>query len=403
MQIKNLKKILITMENFEYGGTMTQLISLINNSQFKDSFFYIITNKENKATKQFFYTCKNRNVKIIYFNSLNAIFINNYILKYLYLLLRPFFFFISILQMIKIIKEIEFDLIIADCGGFGNFRSEIASLIAAKLLGKKNLFLIIHHCYTKPIFWKILIESINLILGTFLSGIIFVSKATMNSIEKNSNLLFFSGKKTKVIHNGIDIKPFNKKRLKAFSKFKNIYSLGMLARIEDYKGQIDLLRGFNNLSEKEKNSFHIFFIGNGSKKEIRKLNEFIKNYKLKKFITRFKYINEDSFKIVSNFDIFFSLTKDFEGFGYSIAEALYCSVPVFSTKVGGVVEYLNHNNSTLINPGDINSITLYLKHFLINRKDVEKKIFAGKQTIIKKFNSDIMAKNYKNYFYKQSV
>ena len=59
-------------------------------------------------------------------------------------------------------------------------------------------------------------------------------------------------------------------------------------------------------------------------------------------------MNKDSRKIISNYDLLLSPTRDFEGFGLSIAESLSVGVPVISTKVGGVLDYLNNKNSILV-------------------------------------------------------
>ena len=81
--------------------------------------------------------------------------------------------------MIKIIKEIKFDILLANFGGYGDFRSEISGIIAAKILKNKNLFLLIHHCYTKPLLWNNLINKfLTSLIGSFVKGIIFVSDAT---------------------------------------------------------------------------------------------------------------------------------------------------------------------------------------------------------------------------------
>ena len=45
--------------------------------------------------------------------------------------------------------------------------------------------------------------------------------------------------------------------------------------------------------------------------------------------------------ILKKIDLLISLTKDFEGFGLSLAEALSVKTPVLSTRVGGVTEFLN--------------------------------------------------------------
>ena len=46
------------------------------------------------------------------------------------------------------------------------------------------------------------------------------------------------------------------------------------------------------------------------------------------------FINKDSREIISNYDLLISPTREFEGFGLSIAESLFVQVPVISTKVG---------------------------------------------------------------------
>ena len=83
---------------------------------------------------------------------------NNFILRHIYQKiifhsLRPILFVISIFQMIKIFKKNKFDIILANCGGFGDFRSEISGVFAAKFLKNENINLLIHHNYTKPKYW----------------------------------------------------------------------------------------------------------------------------------------------------------------------------------------------------------------------------------------------------------
>ena len=51
------ENITIVMENLEYGGATTHLISLINNKRFKKNKFTIITNKNNFATKNILNSC----------------------------------------------------------------------------------------------------------------------------------------------------------------------------------------------------------------------------------------------------------------------------------------------------------------------------------------------------------
>ena len=73
-----------------------------------------------------------------------------------------------------------------------------------------------------------------------------------------------------VIH--VLLKKKLEKKIHFFKNKQKKINVGMLSRIEEYKGQIDLFEGFSRLSEKNKSRFKVFLIGDGSEKELLKLN-----------------------------------------------------------------------------------------------------------------------------------
>ena len=389
------------MENFDYGGATTHLINLINSKKFKNTKFLIVTNKGNRAVKNILSSCKKKQIRIIYYSSLFFPIFNNKLFKLLHILIKPFLFIISIMQMNKIIKKIEFDILLANFGGYGDFRSEISGLIAAKIQKRKNLFLLVHHSYTKPLFWNNFINKfLSSILGTLVKGIVFVSNATKKNIIQKTYLVKFSKSKIKIIHNGVDIKIKSKKSISLFNEKKSIIKILMLSRIERYKGHEDLVEGFSKLPKEIQNKYKIFFVGSGKPKFIKELKNKISYLKVNKNINFLNYLNFDSIRILKSVDIFFSLTRDFEGFGYSIAESLLAETPVVSTKVGGVIEFLNKNNSELIDPKSPRKISQILIRFIKSRKHYKRKAINGKLLIKKKFNSDLMGEKFFNFFEK---
>ena len=104
------------------------------------------------------------------------------------------------------------------------------------------------------------------------------------------------------------------------------------------------------LADKKNNfqRFKFFIIGTGEKKYINQLKSFCKNKNIDnvKFLG---FIDISSQKILSSFDLFLSLTTDYEGFGLSIAESMSVKTPVVVTRVGAVNEVVNkkirHANS----------------------------------------------------------
>ena len=128
------------------------------------------------------------------------------------------------------------------------------------------------------------------------------------------------------------------------------------------------------------------------------LKKKIKLINFQKKIKILNYLNEDSYKIINNFDLLVSLTRDFEAFGYSIAEALFVKTPVICTNVGGIKEFVNKKNAIILPPNNIYLIKRSLIDFLTKKKLFNNKQKNGYKLIKDKFNSDIMSKKFIEYF-----
>ena len=387
------KTIDIVIENFLYGGTTTHLLNFINSKTCKNYKFRIITNKNNVAIQSIKKTCDMERVKIVQYQSFNYFQLQSYSLKIIFFIFKPILFLISIIQMFILLKNAKTNIILLSCGGYGDFRSEMAAAISTLFLPKKKVFLLIHHCYLKPKLWNFLINLVNRLISKLVVTIIFVSNSTRRSIQNNTNLVN-KNTRYKIIYNGVNVKRIKTKNLKQFKTKKGIIKIGILSRIEEYKGHLDLIYAFSDLTKKEKEKFKVFLIGNGSDKFVNRLKNLIFDKELNKYFKIINFINEESFTIFRNLDLTLSLTKDFEGFGYSIAESLYAETPVISTDVGGVSEYLNNEVANVIKSEEKGKITMLLRDFLINKKAWKKKAKLGKKLIINHFNSEKMSKEF---------
>ena len=392
-------KIGILWENFEFGGVTSHLENLLNNKAFKNYEFTIFTNKTNKAVQILRKRLNNSKIKFEYFNSLNVIFFNNLIFKTLFFLLRPLLFIFSIFQFYFMLKKFKFDILLSECGGYGDFRSEISGILASRFLNFPVKILLIHHSYTKPFLWNFLLRIIDVFVKKSIDGLIFVSKATKNNIYQNT-FLSSSNIKGKVIYNGVKIskkKKFDKKLDKLIISDGKL-KLGMLSRIEPNKGQEILIDIFSELPKEKKKKVKIYFIGNGSKKYIEKLKIKLKNFKIHNKFEFTGYVNIESSIILKKLDLLVSLTKDFEGFGLSLAESLSVNTPVLATKVGAVKEFLNNKNSILIEPNNKKQLKSAILKFVKNPKKYKHQGILGGKLIKRSFNSEKMAQNYKIFF-----
>ena len=402
---KEINNIGIFWEGEQWGGTDTLLSNLINTEAFNEINVVIFTNKKNLGAKRLLKNLTNKKVDFVYFNSLITLASNNIILKILLNLLKPIFFLISIFQFYFILRNYKFQVFIGMCGGYGNFRSEMASIFIAKFLGFPVRSLVVCHACTKPIFWNTTLNLINNLLSKFLTSVISISRATRDTLFNKSNLLdrsLYSNLKNSVIYCGV---PINQKINVTrnidsiiYKNSKDIFLLGMLSRIESYKGQEDLIKSFGKLPKNIQNKLKIYFIGDGNKEEVEKLKKLISLKNLENYFIFTGYIDCESTLIVSKLDLLVSLTRTFEGFGLSIVEAMSAGTPVLATKVGAITEYLNQDNSKLIDANNIEQITNALNDFVTNKTTWDKKTEIAKNVVMKNFTSEIMAKNYLNHF-----
>lgn len=389
----------ILWENFEYGGVTTHLENLLNDKIFCKTEFVIFTNKTNKARFILKKKIKSKNCKFYYYNSLNVIYFNNNFMKLLYFSIRPLLFIISIFQFYNILKKFKFDILLAECGGYGDFRSELSGLLASNFLKFPVRILLIHHSFTKPLFWNLFLRAIDNLVKKSIDSLIFVSNATKRNIIERTNL---SNKKIKekIIYNGVDINYShnNKKLLNKIFKHKKVLKIGMLSRIEQNKGQELLIDAIAELPNRIRNRMIIYFMGFSKKKYLLELKRKVKGLRLEKYFIFTGYINAKSRTILKKINLLISLTKDFEGFGLSLAEALSVKTPVLSTKVGGVTEFLNKKNSKLIKPNNKKELKDALYDFANNTQKWKKRAINGNKQIKKNFSSKIMATKYKNFF-----
>ncbi len=383
-------------ENYEFGGTTTNLASLINSKKFRKKKIIIFTNSTNQALKKFRKLIKNSRVRIITFDNYLDLKFKKTINKIFLLLFRPFVFFFTLIKLFKLLKKFEIDIFVSQCGGYGDFRSDLGSILIAKILNFRLKVIVFHHSYSKPRLWSFSSNLINSIFLNFSDKFIFVSKATYRNLSTKT-FFNFKNKDFKILSNGIEIDKINiNAKIKKLINKKFINGI-VLARISEDKGHEDLIKACSLLPSKLKKKIRIYFVGEGNKKYVSYLKSIIKKNDTNEIFYFSGYVKGSSREIINHFDFLVSPSRYFEGFGLSIAEALSVGTPVISTKVGGVTDYLNKKNSILVKPFDIKKICDALIIVCQNRKDLLKKKSNGIRLIKNKFTNDVMGEKYLNY------
>ena len=310
------------------------------------------------------------------------------IIKYFFF---PFFYFKyyhETYNELKLTKN-NFDVLLVNNGGYpGSWKSMIA-LKSAKDLGIEKRYLLIHHGAVHD---KFLLRTgekyLDKKVQEWSTKIFAISKATRDSLIKTRN---FMSKNFTIIHNGIIL--INKKK-KLHTIKKTIY-LGILGRIEKYKGHDNILKALSFLKKDEKFKIKLLIAGKFiSDQEKTRIRNLIKAYDIKNNVKFLGYVSKKRLDyFYYNLDLFFSLTKDFEGFGLTILEAMNRGIPVICTNVGGVREFANNNSVTFVKPDDYMALLNVIKKYLRNANFFKKKINHAIR-VSEKFSSNKMAKNY---------
>ncbi|MCU4166014.1 glycosyltransferase [Carboxylicivirga caseinilyticus] len=194
------------------------------------------------------------------------------------------------------------------------------------------------------------------LLENIVTNIIANSEATRLSLLKSGIRI---EDKIQVINNGI-IPPKNK-----YPENKNNPTvIGALGRLEPQKG-FDLLIQSASVLKNMAVDFKLIIGGSGSKEtELRALvteNNLEENIEFAGFI-------EDSYGFLSKCDVF-ALSSRYEGFGYVMVEAMFCSLPVVAYNTSSAKEIVIHNETgLLIENYNINEFANALAQLIKNKE-----------------------------------
>ena len=403
-------KILIFWEQDYYGGVDTHIYELLRTWPNKKDEITILTNLENKGIKKF-YTTKHlfKNVKIEKFNSfshniLNYKYRNFKFLQYLLYLLVPLLFYLNLKILYKkILKFKKYDVILCNNGGYPASWGCICSLIVSKAIGIKKRYLLVHHEASNFFpFMRWFHKKIDKLVSQSATKIICISKATKESLKKN-RFLNLKNKNYKIIHNSLEIKNIKKKPIFNLRKFYNINNskilMGIVSRVEPYKGHADFLIALSKINKSELNKLYVLIIGKGNPKYLKYLKNLNDNLKLNRNVFFTGYLNASSEEIISQLDLLINPTQTFEGYGLSILEAINVRTPVIATDVGAIREVFGSNNIMLARKRDINSLKKKILIFIKNKKFYKNKASLVFKKFKKKYHP--MSKNYYYLFKKE--
>jgi len=196
--------------------------------------------------------------------------------------------------------------------------------------------------------------------------------------------------KVNLIYNGIDLELYIPKK----HQNKKQFIVGTVGRMAAVKDQLTLIKAIEVLITEYpelKNIIRLDVVGDGEL--YSSLQSYIEEYSLTANIKLLGTRN-DVANILQSFDIFV-LPSLAEGIPLTILEAMATSLPVISTRVGGVPELIENDiNGYLISPQDVNSLAIKIRHYIDRPELIKKHGNNGRLKVVGSFSLQAMTDQY---------
>ena len=226
--------------------------------------------------------------------------------------------------------------------------------------------------------------------STKLSQLISEAKET---ILKNTKFSFEKNELT-VIENGVP--KVDKKKF--FPSNQKTFKIGIIGRLDLHKGHDDFLRALSLLSSKHLRSISVEFIGGYKDEDYKRIVSYLDLFGLKDVVEIRGYVDLPISEIIFNLDLVAMVTKDFEGFGLTIVEALNLGVPVLATRVGIVPDLFSNESVMTIEPNDYQAMSKAIIKF-IETKDKSTFITKEVRSQLKKYDAKYASRRYREHLF----
>jgi len=397
-------KIAIWWEQVLWGGVDTHLLTLLRNWPSKTDSFYIFYNPSNQGMSRISREIISMD-RVICVELKNDPYgsmkwVSDELLRVVRFFTLPLRFYLMKNRYTALLKSYgRFDVLLADNGGYPGAWGALASILSGRSAGIGVRILLIHHgaAFRRP-FRQTLENLIDHFIQSWVTDLVTVSYATRDTLI-NRRGFDIERRPIRVIYNGVDVDSSDSDA-KANFNIRDYYDIssdefivGMLGRLERHKGQEDLILALEKIGKITQKKIVLVFVGGGSSDEKHRLERLTRATSVEDNVKFSGYIPDTSSSIIKQFDILAMLTKDFEGFGLTIAESMIVETPVIATNVGAVSEFVDQKICHIIRPESPEDIAESVMDILNNKDKTHKMTILAKNSI-KKFNGESMSRNF---------
>jgi glycosyltransferase involved in cell wall biosynthesis len=233
-------------------------------------------------------------------------------------------------------------------------------------------------------------------------ALIAVSKYTVDEL---TGLYGIAEEKIHVIYNGVDVNKFKPRPNKAelrreFGLDEKKQTVLFVGRLYHRKG-LEVLLHSVALVLKEFREVQFAISGTGFKAKEESLRNLAHELDIEDDVKFLGYVPDDKLADVYSASDVFVLPAIYENFPFAILEAQATGLPVVSTKVGGIPEFLvDGENGFLIDPGDVDQLTQRLLDLLKNPEHAKAMGKHGRELIHERLSWDIITQQVIDLYHK---
>ena len=346
-------RIALWLEQTESGGVDTHLGTLLRNWPEVADQIYIFTNSDNPSIRSYESFDVPSTTEII---SMNRRLAFQKTRMFAETLLLPLYLLWTSYQARMNLKNVgTFDVFIADQGGYPGSWSTLGALRAAKKLRIKKRILLVHHqASPRRPFLTTMEAIVDRKVAAWSTLLISVSNATRSTLINRRDFDLMR-RPIRVIYNGLDERVNHPRG--SFRSFLGVGSdlrvVTVVGRVESYKGHEELIRAVALLSKETRKNLLLAIVGSVDVS----MQEFLMDLAIRLGVNeniRFcGFIDLDSADIIADADLLICATQEFEGFGYTVLEAMSVGTPVLATAVGAIQEFCDERFGLIVRPGAI--------------------------------------------------
>lgn len=306
---------------------------------------------------------------------------------------------IEFFKLVRLIVKNKYDIVHSH-EIFAAFNSRLAVIFCKMLFTPPLKMFITYHSpfYNLHHFYHFL----NRVLSFFTDKIICVSKSVMNyalqceKISAKKLILIYNGLNSTEFYPDIDVRNITRKRLGYDEKDFIIGNIGVFA---ERKGQIYLLKAYNNLLQDNKN-LKLILVGSKRDYEINAYNEmqdFIKENNLFNYVKFLEPVND----VQAYYNIFdlFVMSSVSEGFGLTAYEAMLTEILCVFSDIDTFKEHISDKvNGLFFENRNVDSLVKVIRKVLDNIEAFQSVRNNGRKYVISVLSENEMMLKYKNLY-----